>query len=747
MNKKRITILLLVTLALSVFPLALFVVAEPAFVIPDYEPVDWRSGLAGEAVMPELDPNYVPSDYFGSSSGESGLKLATPSVGTTVYDWYIDALTGYGGTPWLTLRGVGDFVEVWVQDDLSFPFGDERNDDPDLWTITDDMVDYLIYEFDNTIYSRLAGYYGAPTDRDGTFTLFQLLGWDPSEWEWIAATDPYNPQRVILKILNYRDANYYNPDYPSYVAGFYNPTYTQVYYNRNMVHLDCWEWAERLGEEGRQWIEDRPDLIVDRPNLYESVLAHEFQHNIHDDNFVFSESWMNEACSLFAEPLCGYELDLGQVEWFLGTPDNSLTWWEDQGGINTLADYGSSFLWALYLTDHYGIDILGDYVRQGIPGIEGLNFLLPSGHDFNDVFRDWRLANLIQAEHGKYGYQLNELEKYYNPGVELNFDELDTELKIHEVSGAEIDWISGVDAFGETYTIPYGDEFPESEYGAPTGRSMLGPYGTDYISFPDLESLNLLKFDGDQDSIYGWTYDDLEGAWWSGADNLVDGWLVSDPYTVSEGDILEVDTWWDIEDNWDLSEQGWDYGFIQISTDGGNSWTSMVDMGPIVDYYTSHGPHPQAHPDIVAQLPGITGWSGIWSLDGRLDLTFDLGAYVGDEVLFNFRYMTDWFTTYTGWYIYDANAGGTPLTLNAIYPEAEFMVTVVMKSTWKGREHYVPWDMTLNSENQGIGLAYARPGRIEYILVVSHTTTNGFADYEFATKDLIPPRRYRWTFF
>lgn len=47
MNKKRISILLLVTLALSLFPLALFVFAEPAFVIPDYEPVSLESGLAG----------------------------------------------------------------------------------------------------------------------------------------------------------------------------------------------------------------------------------------------------------------------------------------------------------------------------------------------------------------------------------------------------------------------------------------------------------------------------------------------------------------------------------------------------------------------------------------------------------------------------------------------------------------------------------------------------------------------------
>jgi hypothetical protein len=277
MKRTRLTILIALLVLLGAVPLSIIgaVFAKVPFVIPDYEPVDWQSGLAGEAAMPVFDPDSVPMDYYG----ESGLSTATPPVGTTVYDWYVGAMSG---TPWMTLRAVGDFVEVWVQDDLSFPAGDPRNDEPWRWEVTDGMAQYLADEFDDTIYATVAGYFGAPFDRDGTWTIFQLIGWPSWTWDWIETTDPYNPQRVILKIINYQDDNYFDPTYPSYVAGFFSSTYTD-YYQRNMVHLDCWAWWQRLGPEGTSWLPEHPDMVVNRPNLYESVLAHEFQHNIHAD--------------------------------------------------------------------------------------------------------------------------------------------------------------------------------------------------------------------------------------------------------------------------------------------------------------------------------------------------------------------------------------------------------------------------------------------------------------------------------
>jgi hypothetical protein len=724
MRKTRITILILVTLALSAFPLALFIVAEPAFVLPDYEPVSIESGLAGKTEMPLI----TDADFYDAPSGAGGLHTSTPPVGTTVWDWYVRAISGgaASGDPRLTLRAIGDFVEVWVQNDLSFPEGDPRNDSPWLWQITDGMAQYLADEFDETIYARVAGYYGDPADRDGTDTLFEYY-WNtfgvypPEFWEWIETTDPYNPQRVILKIINYRDANYYDPTYRSYVAGFFSPTYTD-YYNRNMVHLDCWEWAERLGEEGRPWLPEHPEIVVDRPNLYESVLAHEFQHNIHRDYVLDPETFMNEACSLFAEPLCGYELDLGQVEWFLATPDNSLTVWEDQGPLNILADYGAAFLFALYLTDHYGINIMGDYVQNHGNGIEGINALLPPGVFFEDVFHDWRIANLVQADYGKYGYELDELRALYNPGAEINWDELEP-LHINEVEKNNVKWTNAGEAFGETHTIG-SDDLPD---GDPLGIYDLGPFGSDYIYFPDIKKLNQFFFDGDDTAVYGWTYDEYWGEWWSGAENLADALLITNPYTVQADDILSVPSWYDIEDDADTGE-GWDFGFIQYSTDGGETWTSMSNE------WTTDNYHPDAHQDIIDQMPGITGNTA----NEYRDLQFDIDDFIAvdTEVIFGFRYMTDWNTLHAGWYIVGASVGETELELTPIYPEADFQVTIVQKVQCGNKWSWnIVYDLWCHDDQTEFGTAFIYNLKCEETyVIVSPVNLQGWSDYNFKVK-------------
>ncbi len=714
MNRKRISVLLIATLALTAIPLTLFIVAEQPFVIPDYEAVSIDSGLAGKTEMPVFEGG----DFYGAPSGAGGLHASTPVVGTTVYDWYINAISG---SPDMTLRGVGDFVEVWVQDDLSFPDGDPRNLTPWLWQITDEMVEYIITEFDTNIYANVAGYYGYPADRDGTGTIFEAMGWPAFTYDWINATDPYSGQRGILKILNYQDDNYFDPTYPSYVAGFFSSTYGD-YYNRNMMHLDCWEWAERLGEEGRSWLPAHPEVEVDRPNLYESVFAHEYQHLIHRDYVVDPETFFNEACSLFAEPLCGYELDLGQVDWFMGTPDNSLNVWEDQGGINILADYGAAFMFALYLTDHYGIDFMGRYVAAGGNGIPGIEALLPEGVSFDDVFHDWRLANLIQAEHGRYAYELDELRALYNPGAHIDFSELEP-LRIYEVDGAQVPWTNAGDAFGETYTI--GTTAVPGGYA--TGVFDLAPYSTDYIKFNDLSGLNFIFFDGDDDTVYGWTYDDFYGEWWSGAENLADALLVTNPYTVQADDVLSVPSWYDIEDFWD-------FGFVQFSTDGGNTWTSMSNEWTTMDH------DPGAIQTAVDNLPGITGNTE----GGYRDLQFDLDEFItpGTEVMFGFRYVTDWNTLHAGWYIVGASVGETALELTPVYPEADFMVTVVEKYTyWGGRTRWRVRDMYLwDGTEYGAGVAFGSC-KIDLYLVVSLAVEQGSADYSFKTWN---PFRCRW---
>ena len=76
-------------------------------------------------------------------------------------------------------------------------------------------------------------------------------------------------------------------------------------------------------------------------------------------------------------------------------------------------------------------------------------------------------------------------------------------------------------------------------------------------------------------------------------------------------------------------EDQWDYAFVQVSTNNGQTWTSLANANTTVSH------DPGANPNIVAQLPGFTG-DADWHTE-----TFDLSAYAGQNVLLALRNMTD----------------------------------------------------------------------------------------------------------
>jgi immune inhibitor A len=104
-------------------------------------------------------------------------------------------------------------------------------------------------------------------------------------------------------------------------------------------------------------------------------------------------------------------------------------------------------------------------------------------------------------------------------------------------------------------------------------------------------------------------------------------------------------TWYDIE-------PGWDFGFVQVSADGGATWTSLNLPG------TTSAHDPSAMDQIVANLPGFTGASGGWAMK-----TADLSAYAGQQIQLRFRYMTDWGTTGAGFYVDDITVTGNGAVL------------------------------------------------------------------------------------
>jgi hypothetical protein len=697
-SQKVMALLASTLIIMSIFAVLPIGPAASAETLPDYEAVDWQTGLAGEVEMPTIEET-------ASEATSVEAFATTPPVGTSVWDWYLWAISrndpgGAGQKAWMTLRAQVGNVEVWVQNDMSFPVGDPRNAWPRNWTATDDMCNYVAEVFDSVIYTTDTTYFGMPYDRDGSGNIFIGSSYPtapPNWWYWIEA--PGYPQRVILKVLNCRDTNYNNPNYPTYTAGFYSSTYTRTYYKRNMIHIDCWQWWRRLGPVGYHWYADTT-VPPDRANLYESVVAHEFQHNIHRDWNPNDDTFMNEGCSEYSQILCGWPHTLwSHINNYLYTPDNSLTVWGDQGDINILADYGAAALWTMYLSDRYGgSNTIRYFVQAGIPGIAGVNNALAYyGYTatFDTVFHDWRIANLIHSNlvaDSRYNYHTLDLGS--PSGIPI--------FK-HLVSGLPVPPTKGTD-FGTTWTY----------LGYDTGFSKLGTYGTDYIVLKEWPYGGKIFFDGDDTAVYGWTM--TADGWWSGAANMLNTLIYADVYVNPANPTLELTTKYDLETLWD-------YGFVQVSTDGGMTWVSQANA------YTTYNHDPAALPVIVANLPGLTARSTGWP--GWLTMTFDLTAYSGQTVRVGFRYMTDTSTLGAGWYIKEAKVSGVAITPNAVYPPANFQVTAVRVYVENGViTNYIVNDIDLLTGNTGIkGANIKKPNYI--ILAVSVINTMGAVDYTF----------------
>ncbi len=169
---------------------------------------------------------------------------------------------------------------------------------------------------------------------------------------------------------------------------------------------------------------------------------------------------------------------------------------------------------------------------------------------------------------------------------------------------------------------------------------------------------------------------------WSGTGDLLDNWAI---FETTGGGTLSFDTLWDLEDYWD-------FGFVQVSTNGGQSWTSLVDN----EGYSTSDYDPNAHPKVIANVPGLTSYVEDW-----VTLTYDLSAYAGQDILVAFRLVTDWATYYTGWWIDNVYVDGTLISdgsdasvfkdITEVVPiNNDFTVTFVgIKGKGKGTQYKV----------------------------------------------------------
>lgn len=312
---------------------------------------------------------------------------------------------------------------------------------------------------------------------------------------------------------------------------------------------------------------------------YLSILAHEFQHMVHDAADGNEESWVNEGLSEVATGVAGYPTPLGGRP--LPSPPVSLTAWPDAPG-STLPHYLTSYLFFDYLAEHYGgTDDLARLLARpedGAAGIDG--YLRDLGLDatFLDVYRDWTVALLLGPE-GRGTYASSAVGTAVTPRQYL---------------------ASGEDEAG-----------------------VIAPFAPAYVALDTGGERATLRFRGDG-TVPLVPVDAYSGdhCWWSNRGDAIHSSLTRNvDLSGVEAATLEFRLWHEIE-------EGWDYAYVTASPDGGATWHVLAG-----DHTTDDDPVGNAYG------PGYTGATRGW-VQERIDLTPFAGSellvgfeYVTDDAV------------------------------------------------------------------------------------------------------------------
>ena len=313
---------------------------------------------------------------------------------------------------------------------------------------------------------------------------------------------------------------------------------------------DRFPQAIRSGSNEREAIYINIAGISPGNDYYDQIVLHELQHAIHSYADANEDTWVNEGLSELAVTIAG--LPTESIRPFLRSRPISLVHWPvaAPGGA---ANYGAATLFMHYLTEHYGgrddLRPLLQQAQDGAAGVDAYLELVGGGANFEAVFGDWAIANLLDEDGGKYGYA-----------------NLDITAPVYRRlrAGTELE-----------------SEIPQ--------------YSTEYITLVPGGGAARLIFQGRPAVPLLPVEVGPEGCWWSNSGDSIGASLTRrlDLRRIEQPQ-LDFEVWFDIEEHWD-------YAYLQASTDGGQTWDILA---------TAHTD--AADPLDTAFGPGYTGISDGW---------------------------------------------------------------------------------------------------------------------------------------
>ncbi|GAA3544764.1 hypothetical protein AFL01nite_16290 [Aeromicrobium flavum] len=562
-----------------------------------------------------------------SQSRSVAPAAVTPAVGT-VREWLaLDDIEGGAYYKEFTLRGVGDHIEVWVANDTAFPADDCRG--AAATVVTDAQVNGLVQEFDTNIYPKEAAAFSTAPARDGSKALI--------EGDFTGGGD-----KIVTLVDNVRDDNFYDfPAAPTYIAGFFSSAFNE-YMDRNVMTIDAYDWAHRTGANPVDEATD--DLCTSRParpRLYEGTFAHEYQHLLQYYTDPNETIGVNEGLSDFAQTLVGYvdgtkTVDQPEADSHLycfqgfgtvrtdynttprdcGGPENSFNLWDEgKTSSGVLADYGHAYQLMLYLYDKFGQDFISalhrDGEAQGIAAIK--KQLAAEGKSWRTVFHDFQSMTLLDKI-------LGDAKKATLVGAK--------KAAVTSPSLRSTVNLANPAAYETPGAAPNGADYVPLKVGgkAVTGAKLRKVTFKGATTLPE-QPLKWSTVTNDPDRPG-------DAVLFSGDANSLDVSAVTPVTVPATNATLTLDAKYG-------AEEGYDYGYVQVSTDGGATYTSIAGDKTVA------GP----------QGPSLNG-----ATDGFEQHTFDLSAYAGQQILLSFRYISDGGVNEGGLKIDNVAIGGTTIS-------------------------------------------------------------------------------------
>ena len=318
-------------------------------------------------------------------------------------------------------------------------------------------------------------------------------------------------------------------------------------------------------------------------DYFDGILAHEFQHMIHWALDRNEDTWVSEGLSELASEINGYDVG-GSDRLFLAQPDSQLTAWPELEYSGP--HYGASYLLLSYFNDQYGEHAIRQLVAEPANGTAGFDAVLDGldpARRFDDLFADWLVANYLDDPSlagGRYGY------------ANLDPDPA---------------------AYAGKHTT-----FPARE------SATVSQYAADYILLEHTGPLSI-QFTGSLTaSLLGNRAHSGDYQWWSvrgdeGDTTLTRAFDLRNLRTAT----LETWMWYDLEADYD-------YAYVEISGDGGQTWDIL-----------SNGNTTLTNPSGTSYGPAFSGKSGGGDMAVWTKETFDLTRYAGQPVLVRFEVVTD----------------------------------------------------------------------------------------------------------